>query len=613
MSAGFVVLPDTAAAAQIRPAVPIANARMWPHPSGRPWIVGALSSDQVITASAGRTRLAVVGQSPITTARLERLATQITRLADVDRIVTSLLGSCYVVASVDGRVRLQGSVSGLRRMFHTRVNGVTVAADRSDVLAAMTGADVDERTLALRVACGLQVPYPANAHSAWAGVSTLAPDSFLMWDGDPAREVSWWHPPAQDRPLRQGATQVRDTLTAVMDRRPPHAGRLSADLSGGLDSTSLCFLAARGTPTLLTFRWGEAEAGNDDATYAVRAMTMLDRAEHLVVPQHELPDIFADPASSSVSTEEPVSLTRAVARMRHNARLLADHGSRRHLAGHGGDELFSPLPAYLHQLMRRHPVTALKHVRAFCALRRWPLADTITELSSAESFASWWQTEAGRLTDPAPPRRRPTLGWGFGSLRAAPWMTRKGVELAREALRHTAEHAQPLADDLGAHTLLLLVRSNTASYRLLAQLYAESGVELDMPFLDDTVIDAVLRVPAHERGGPWRYKPLLADAMHDVVPDELRARSTKGEFGEDIRRGMRRNLPAILALFADSELAARGLIDPDALRAHLALPRPDNTTVQALENLLGCETWLRAATAGATVRLHDLSAAPLEA
>lgn len=205
------------------------------------------------------------------------------------------------------------------------------------------------------------------------------------------------------------------------------------------------------------------------------------------------------------------------------------------------------------------------------------------------------------------------LGWGFGSLRAARWMTGTGIELAHQALRHTAEHAQPLADDLGTHTLLLLVRSNTASYRLLAQLYAESGVELDMPFVDDAVLQAVLRVPAHERGGPWRYKPLLADAMRGIVPDQLRGRSTKGEFGEDIRRGMRRNLPAILEMFADSELAARGLIDPDILRTELALPQPDNTTVQALENLLGCESWLRAATAGATTTArHRDRTAPSE-
>ncbi|MEU4209150.1 lasso peptide isopeptide bond-forming cyclase [Streptomyces sp. NPDC026206] len=604
-----MVLPDTADGAEIRALVPLASPQVITHASGRPWLVGRWTQDQVTVASAGPARLAVIGPCPVTAGRLEQLTAGISRLPDVARVIPSLLGSCHIVASVGGKVRFQGSLSGLRRVFRTRVNGVHLAADRSDVLAAMTGAGVDEETLALRVACGLQVPFPANARSTWAGIRTLAPENFLLWDGDRESEVPWWRPPEPDRSLKDGATAVRDALTAVLERRPPLNGRLSADLSGGLDSTSLCFLAARSTPELLTFRWGEAEAGNDDAAYAGHAAKLLDRAEHLVVPQHELPEIFADPGVA-VSAEEPISLTRATARIRRGARLLADHGAGRHLAGHGGDELFSPMPGYLHQLMRRRPVTALKHVRAYCALTRWPVKATLAEIANPGTYASWWRAQADGLTEPRPPLRRPMLGWGLGPVRAAPWMTPEGAELAREALRRTADHAQPLAEDLATHTMLLMVRSNTVAYRLLARLYAESGVELDMPYLDDTVLDAVLRVPAHEHAGPWRYKPLLADAMHGIVPDEIRARSTKGEFGEDIRRGLRRNLPAILDVFADSELAARGLIDPGELRMRLALPQSDNTVSQALENLLGCETWLRTATGRGSTTHHSNGPAP---
>ncbi|MBZ4318928.1 lasso peptide isopeptide bond-forming cyclase [Streptomyces sp. SCA2-4] len=597
-TAGFTVLPDTAGGAAVRPLVPFADARVLTHASGRPWLVGRWHDD-VLVAAAGGVRLAVFGSTPADAARLERVAAALTRPADLDRHLPALLGSCHVLASVNGGVRSQGSHSGLRRLFRTRVDGIPVAADRSDVLAAMTGSGVDEETLALRVACGLQVPYPANARSAWSGVHALAPDHCLLWDGDRERETVWWRAPEPDHSLRDGIPAVRDALTAVVDRRPPHAGRLSTDLSGGLDSTSLAFLAARHTPGLLTFRWAEAEAGNDDTVYAGRAARLLDRAEHLVVPQHELPAVFAEPGTA-VSAEEPISLTRATARIRRSARLLADHGARRHLAGHGGDELFSPTPAYLHDLMRTRPLAALKHVRAYCALTRWPLRATLAEVADPGAHDAWWRAQADELTAPRPSQRRPVLGWGLGPMRAAPWTTADGTDLARTLLRRTADRARPLAGGLAAHSLLLMVRSNTSGYRLLSRMYAEAGVALDMPYLDDTVVDAVLRVPVHEHAGPWRYKPLLADAMRGVVPDPIRTRSTKGEFGEDVRRGLRANLPAILDLFDGSELAARGLIDPAELRRQLALPQQDTTLPQALENLIGCETWLRAAAGAAT-------------
>jgi asparagine synthase (glutamine-hydrolysing) len=290
----------------------------------------------------------------------------------------------------------------------------------------------------------------------------------------------------------------------------------------------------------------------------------------------------------------PSPLTRATARIRRSVDLLAEHGSVRHLSGHGGDELFTPMPGYLRPLLRRHPLTALRHVRAHVALRRWPMGATLTELLRPSSVAGWWAAEADALTEPRPPLRRAALGWGLGPIRAPGWVTADGAELARAGLRRAAETAVPLAPDVGRHQTLLMIRSNTLTYRLLGDLYAARGIALDAPYLDDRVIDAVLRVRPHEHAGPWRFKPLLAEAVRGIVPERVRTRSTKGEFGEDVRRGLRAHLPTLLELLGpDSQLAARGLLDPAALRARLTGPQADNGAVQALENLVGCETWLR--------------------
>ncbi|MEY8041886.1 lasso peptide isopeptide bond-forming cyclase [Saccharopolyspora cebuensis] len=590
-SAGFVVLPDSIGAGELRVAVPFESARVYTHASGRPWLV---TRDDVVLATAGPVRLAVIGRSPVDADRLAELAARITDLSDVDKIVGAVLGSCHLVASVRGQVRIQGSLSGLRRVFRSRVHGVPVASDRADVLATMTGAGIDEEALAVRVACGVQLGPPAGDRSTWSGVVAVAPDHCVLWDRDEEREARWWHAPPAELSLEQGAAVVREALTEVVRGRAPEEGRLSSDLSGGMDSTTVCFLAARDAPDLFSFRWGEAEAGNDDALYAAQAARELPGVEHLVLPQSELPEIFADP-DVPVTEEEPYVMSRTIARTRHNARWLAQRGSRRHLAGHGGDEVFCPLPGYLHRLIRRHPLTAWRHLRGSVALRRWPLWSTLGQILTPSTLDAWWRMQADRLTYPAPPLRRAVLAWGTGPLRASPWVTDGGVELAREALRRASEDAHPLAEDPGLHQLMLVVQANSARYRLLARLYEEADVELEMPYLDDRVIEAVMRVRPHEHGGPWRYKPLLSDAMRGLVPAEVLGRSTKGEFGEDVRVGLRSNLPVVLELFADSALASRGLIDPDDLRARLTAPQPDNTTVIALESLIGCETWLRTA------------------
>lgn len=563
--------------------------------------------------TAGLVRVAVIGVCPITATGLSGLTARVRTVSDVDALAQTLPGSCHVVASVSGQTRFQGSVTGLRRVFHTRINGVVIAADRADALAAVIASGVDERMLAVRVACGGLVPPPLGEQPVWSGISALSPDHCLVWDRDRVREIRWWRPPAADKPLAQGAADVREALASALRGRAPAEGRLSTDLSGGMDSTSLCFLAARSVPDLLTVRWGEAEAGNDDAVFAQHAVTVLDHAEHMVISQAELPAVFDDPHALA-DAEEPCTFARTASRTRHTARLLARHGSRRHLAGHGGDELFTPLPGYLHRLAWQHPFIALRHLRGHAALRRWPLLPALARLARPATVARWWQAQADQLTDPPPPLRRPVLGWGPWPLRAPAWVTPKAIDLARQALRDTAEHARPLAGDPGQHQYLLVLRSSTSCYRLLARLYAQARVELDMPYLDDRVAEAVLSVRIHEHAGPQRYKPLLSEAMSGIVPDTVLGRATKGEFSEDVRTGLRQNLDGILEFLADSALADHGLIDPGELRARLQQPQRDLSNVFALESLIGCETWLRAAlnrpTRTAPRRLDDPAPAP---
>ncbi|GGV67343.1 lasso peptide isopeptide bond-forming cyclase [Streptomyces massasporeus] len=594
-STGFVVLPDTAAAAAVRAAVPWASPQEYAHASGRPWLVGRWSTGEITVVTAGPVRVAVVGVCPVPAARLSELAARIRTVSDADALATSLPGSCHLVVSAHGEVRFQGSATGLRRVFRTRTNEVEVAADRADVLAAMTGAGIDEQALALRVATGGFLPPPLGDRPLWAGMSALPPDHCLVWEHERIRETRWWRPPAPELTLTAGAEAVRQALTSAFDDRAPERGRLSTDLSGGMDSTSLCFLAARRTPDLVTFRWGEAEAGNDDAAFATHAIGALDRAEHLVVPPGDLPSLFTD-CDEPVDTEGPYPFARTLARTRHTARLLAGTGSRRHLAGHGGDELFTPFPGYLHGLLRHRPLTALRHVRGYAALSRWPVLPTLAALTRPGDEAAWWRSQADRLTDPPPPKRRPALGWGLWTLRAPSWATGTAIEAAREALRDTATRVQPLSGDLAQHQSLLAVRTAAPWYRQLARVFADDGVQLDSPFFDDRVVEAVLAVRAHDHAGPWRYKPLLADAMRGIVPQPVLGRSTKGEFSDEANSGLRRNLPAILEMLDDSALAARGLIDPAELRTRLLAPQPDNSTRIALEPLIGCETWLRAAT-----------------
>ena len=93
------------------------------------------------------------------------------------------------------RVRVQGTVTGVRRVFHAKVEGAAVAADRADLLAGLLGTGLDERRLALHL---LQphILYPLAGQPVWRDIELLATDHYLVLDDEGGRRsVRSWTPP----------------------------------------------------------------------------------------------------------------------------------------------------------------------------------------------------------------------------------------------------------------------------------------------------------------------------------------------------------------------------------------------------------------------------------
>ena len=117
----------------------------------------------------------------------------------------------------------------------------------------------------------------------------------------------WWQAPEPELPLEEGARALREALLEAVDLRARGGGVLGMDLSGGLDSTSLCFLAARTGARLVTVTLRWAAAGNEDAIWADRAAAHLPGCERLVYGPDQLPAFFTGIGSlgDGGSADEP--------------------------------------------------------------------------------------------------------------------------------------------------------------------------------------------------------------------------------------------------------------------------------------------------------------------
>ncbi|GHA72890.1 asparagine synthase [Streptomyces tauricus] len=595
--AGFIVLPDAdrvAAAANELRASP--GARVLTHASGRPWIVGHWPQGEVRVVAAGRTRLAVAGFCPVTTAELTEAATRLTDVASIDCLASLSRGSAHLMASVAGQVRLQGTASGVRAFFHARVAGATVAADRPEALAAVTGADIDEDLVALRL-LSFGVPHPLRERPLWQGVHQVPPDHALLLgsDGKPST-VRWWTPPTAALSRTQGVSAVRQALSDAVHSRVGAANDVvSTDLSGGMDSGTLAHLAAGQARHLITVRTPQLDTAGDDALWAARITARLPHTQHLTLDYEQAPTMFAgmDSGKDMVVPAEPPYWTRAGARFADTSARVAALGSRLHLCGHGGDELFHLPAATLHSMVRARPWTGIRHLSSRRALAHWPWGATVSGLTDSRTFHGWLEHCSAELRKPPPSIFTPDLGWTM-PMRMPPWATPQAEHAVRNLLLQTAQsQPQPLQEGRGAHRVLDSLRNAGAMVRYASWVMAAHGAQLAAPYLDDQVITAALAVRPHERATPRQYKPLLAEAMRGLVPDDILGRSTKGDYTTDAFDGLRRHKATLLHLFDGSELSRMGLIEDTAVQNMLRTVHTTGQSLLALEPTLACELWLR--------------------
>ena len=590
--AHFAVFTDRADAAAVARSFARPGSRTLAHPSGRPWLVGHWHDDEVVTANTGTAAVALVGCCPIEAHDLRRRIARLRDLAELDALARSLPGSFHLVGALDGQVRVQGTASGLRLVFHAEIDGVRVAASRADTLAAVLGLEPDVEELAVRLLW--PAPYPLFETSLWRAVTAVPPQDAVVVaaDGRTVRHTRWWTPPEPIRPLAEAAPQIRKVLEEAVGARTRQGGVVSCDLSGGLDSTSVCFLADRSPARVVASTWPGRDPADTDLYWAEQAASHLPDVEHVIWDADDSPLVYEDLLGIDDLLDEPTIGVMDRSRVLHHLPGLAARGSRLHLTGIGGDHVAWCSEASYHRLLRTRPLFALRQLRGFRALWQWPLGGTVRALADSRPYGKWLADAARQLRDPMPTSVATGLGWGMAP-RLFDWVTPEAERMARRALLKAATTASPLHPDRGLHTDLEQIRSCTRVIRQWDWMAARAGLPMASPFFDDRVIEACLAVRPSERVTPWRYKPVLSAAMSGIVPEACLRRTNKATASMDASNGLREHRAELLALWEGSRLEELGLVDGAELRHLVRRPASRGLSDAILYSTIAAEVWLR--------------------
>lgn len=571
------------------------------YPSGNAWII-ADPEVRIHLEPLPRGAVAILGDCAIPGEALRRILRAGTSVADAK---IPDVGDAIVVLHRDGDTRIQGTLTGSTTVAWAHVEGDLVASDSALALAQVLDAPLDERRLALAIAENVPLHVLAGG-TYWEGVRTVPPMHWLrITPGRPARTFRWWHPPAADRTLAQSGSTLRDSLLAVLSDTLESAPVVSADLSGGLDSTSIVYALTHLGATPPVFHASSASRWNDDVDWAARAATDLGLRQEMLGSFTENNHAFDVHTPMPPNLDHPPVWQASTGYLDALASRLVEVGSTIHFTGLGGDELFGYIPGLLRSLAesagRGDPA-----IKRFRQLHRWPRMATARALASARTPADELTIALGRLRLPVGDGPEESLSW-YPRVTLPPWASQHGESLVRSALEERISAGiAPLDEDRGRHQMLESLHFQGLVLRQINQAYQRSGVAWRAPFLAARVVDAAMTLRVEQRFGASTAKPLLAAATAPFMPHEYFTRNGKGEYSYDIYSqfaGMREQL---IDYLYESELARRGLIDLDALASRIASPAAVGDVVGGIERLVSVEKWLRG-TRSSTV---DVSAVP---
>lgn len=381
----------------------------------------------------------------------------------------------------------------------------------------------------------LRYGYCLPGYTCYAGVREVLPGHVARWS--PAGHFSqmpYWQiqPVRGSIDHREALARVRATLERSVRRRLVADVEVGAFLSGGVDSSLVCALAAPHLQhRLQTFTIGFREAAFDERPYARLAATALGTEHHEEVldgwDEHQLERLVLDHVGQPFG-DASLLPTALVARVAADRVKVA-------LSGDGGDELFSGYQRYqARALLRwytRLPPPLRKTVEAAVRALPEPMAHhSRSLLKKAHLFLDVVARQKAEQPYVAP------LMFAPGAFRElAPELAGRGhaPPCIPEVTGRDDIHQMMAADALVYLPQDILVKVDRASMA--------HGLETRAPFLDSELVSLAYSLPRrwHRRG--FSGKRLLREACGPLLPGQLWRRRKQG-FGVPLHAWFRGDL-----------------------------------------------------------------------
>jgi asparagine synthase (glutamine-hydrolysing) len=494
------------------------------------------------------------------------------------------------------RLLLARDVMGVRPLFY-RVHADHVVW--STVLDSLILPFHGPLTLCQEYLAGWLSYFPAAHLTPYREISAVPPSCYIEFMPAGPRTCKYWGF-VGDRQIRCGTDteyeeQFRHVFTTAVRRRLRSNAPVIAELSGGMDSTSIVCVADEliacgetGTPRLDTLScYDDSEPNWNERPYFEAVENRRGRTGYRR-NLNEDADNLRQPSPAHV-VPCPASLCGGDLELEN---ILLQSGARVILSGMGGDEVTggvpTPLPELADLLARARFGQLAKRLTAWALNKHVP----------------WFHLLWGSL--------RVFLPVSLGNscvIQPAPWIRSTFAKENREALYSYPRRLRlfgPLPSFQEAMLVVEMLRRQLSCQPPSCQ----PPFEKRYPYLDRDLLEFLFAIPREQHVRPGQRRSLMRRALRGIVPDVILDRRRKAFAGHNFRKNK-------IGTWVRSEIVGQpmvseslGIVDaPKFVATVQQLERGDDVPLLSLIRTIGLELWLRTVAS----RVNQAQCAPPQA
>ena len=444
------------------------------------------------------------------------------------------------------RLLLARDPFGIKQLFYTSSPARVLWASTADSLLPF----IDTVSVSKAYLAGYLWFLPDENCSPFNGVIPVAPGSYVVFEPGGVSVLAYWTIRSELNTIRHNADadyeeHFRTLFTAAVHDRLRSNGPVAAELSGGLDSSSIACTAdnllspaARSSLHTLSFLFPE-HPGTDEREFIEAVEARLAGPHHHVA---ETTAAMLSPSIDKTFISYPSMLLCFPGRVEGPSAVFRRHLIRVVLSGEGGDHVFRGDEPVVTQ---NNPGPGLSgHVRRLMNL---PGSQNVN------LWYDWWRRVA-----------RPGLKPGHLDQAPVPALFSRRF-VADSGLEEHRFRLSRCLSDIDDHASRRHCWNISAARLMLSsgcQRYHTSSECMDVrfPFLDRRLIRFLLSVPPEQLWRPGESRSLLRRSMRNILPELVRSRKGKGSGTDSLSSALQENALWISRLIDSSILVQSGYL-----------------------------------------------------